>query len=169
MECCFRWPGLNPIEMVWDELDCRVKEKQPTRAQHVGTPSRLLEKHSRWSWLRECQECAKLSRQRVATFKNLKYILMCFTRFGYYMIPCVLFHSFDVFTIILNQHCYSGDTVNTGLDISWSNAAMLSHNGLGKWEISATGLKNLSGVSDRHTSQIRCVRSAYFCTNATWH
>ena len=34
-------PDLNPIEMVWDELDCRVKEKLPT-----GTPSRLLEKHS---------------------------------------------------------------------------------------------------------------------------
>uniref|UniRef100_A0AAZ3QHJ5 Tc1-like transposase DDE domain-containing protein n=1 Tax=Oncorhynchus tshawytscha TaxID=74940 RepID=A0AAZ3QHJ5_ONCTS len=28
-------PSLNPIEMVWDELDCRVKEKQPTSAQHV--------------------------------------------------------------------------------------------------------------------------------------
>ena len=24
----------NPIEMVWDELDCRVKEKQPS-AQHI--------------------------------------------------------------------------------------------------------------------------------------
>ena len=40
-------PDLNPIEMGWDELDRRVKEKQPTSAQHVGTPSRLLEKHSR--------------------------------------------------------------------------------------------------------------------------
>ena len=33
------WPpqshDLNPIEMVWDELDCRVKEKQPTSAQHM--------------------------------------------------------------------------------------------------------------------------------------
>ena len=28
-------PNLNPIEMVWDELDCRVKEKQPTSAQHM--------------------------------------------------------------------------------------------------------------------------------------
>uniref|UniRef100_A0A4W5N7G5 Tc1-like transposase DDE domain-containing protein n=1 Tax=Hucho hucho TaxID=62062 RepID=A0A4W5N7G5_9TELE len=35
-------PDLNPIEMVWDELDRRVKEKQPTSA-----PSTLLEKHSR--------------------------------------------------------------------------------------------------------------------------
>ena len=28
-------PDLNPIEMVWDELDSRVKEKQPTSAQHM--------------------------------------------------------------------------------------------------------------------------------------
>jgi hypothetical protein len=40
-------PDLNPIEMVYDELNCRVKEKQPTIAQHVGTTSRLLEKHPR--------------------------------------------------------------------------------------------------------------------------
>ena len=37
-------PDLNPIAMVWDELDHQVKEKQPTSAQHVGTHSRLLEK-----------------------------------------------------------------------------------------------------------------------------
>ena len=28
-------PNLNPIEMVWDELDRRVKEKQLTSAQHM--------------------------------------------------------------------------------------------------------------------------------------
>ena len=28
-------PNLNPIEMFWDELDRRVKEKQPTSAQHI--------------------------------------------------------------------------------------------------------------------------------------
>jgi transposase-like protein len=28
-------PNLNPIEMVWDELAHRVKEKQPTSAQHM--------------------------------------------------------------------------------------------------------------------------------------
>ena len=38
-------PDLNPIEMVWDESDRRVKEKQPTSAQYMWyTPSRLLEK-----------------------------------------------------------------------------------------------------------------------------
>ena len=28
-------PDLNPTEMVWDELDHRMKEKQPTSAQHM--------------------------------------------------------------------------------------------------------------------------------------
>uniref|UniRef100_A0A8C4QME5 Tc1-like transposase DDE domain-containing protein n=1 Tax=Eptatretus burgeri TaxID=7764 RepID=A0A8C4QME5_EPTBU len=28
-------PDLNPIEMVWDELDCRMKERKPTSAQHM--------------------------------------------------------------------------------------------------------------------------------------
>jgi hypothetical protein len=28
-------PDLNPIEMVWDELECKVKEKQPTSGQHM--------------------------------------------------------------------------------------------------------------------------------------
>ena len=28
-------PDLNPIQMVWDEVDRRVKEKQPTSAQHT--------------------------------------------------------------------------------------------------------------------------------------
>ena len=78
-------PDLNPIEMVWDELDHRVKEKQPTG---------LLGNHSRWSWLRECQECANLSsRQRVATLKNLNYKVYfdLFNIFGgYHMIPCVI-------------------------------------------------------------------------------
>uniref|UniRef100_A0A4W5KQD8 Tc1-like transposase DDE domain-containing protein n=1 Tax=Hucho hucho TaxID=62062 RepID=A0A4W5KQD8_9TELE len=35
-------PDLNPIEMVWDELDRRVKEKQPTSVQHM------------WELLQDC-------------------------------------------------------------------------------------------------------------------
>jgi hypothetical protein len=35
-------PDLNPIEMVWDELDCRGKEKQPTTAQNM------------WQLLQDC-------------------------------------------------------------------------------------------------------------------
>uniref|UniRef100_A0A4W5RC16 Tc1-like transposase DDE domain-containing protein n=1 Tax=Hucho hucho TaxID=62062 RepID=A0A4W5RC16_9TELE len=35
-------PDLNPIEMVKDELDSRVKEKQPTSAQHM------------WELLQDC-------------------------------------------------------------------------------------------------------------------
>ena len=35
-------PDLNQIEMVWDELDRRVKEKQPASAQHM------------WELLQDC-------------------------------------------------------------------------------------------------------------------
>uniref|UniRef100_A0AAZ3RQK9 Serine-threonine/tyrosine-protein kinase catalytic domain-containing protein n=1 Tax=Oncorhynchus tshawytscha TaxID=74940 RepID=A0AAZ3RQK9_ONCTS len=35
-------PNLYPIEMVWDELDRRVNEKQPTSAQHM------------WELLQDC-------------------------------------------------------------------------------------------------------------------
>ena len=35
-------PDLNPIEMVWDELGRRVKEKQPTSAEHM------------WELLQDC-------------------------------------------------------------------------------------------------------------------
>jgi hypothetical protein len=34
-DLAFTITDLNPIEMVWDELDRRVKEKQPTSAQHM--------------------------------------------------------------------------------------------------------------------------------------
>ena len=35
-------PNLNPNEMVWDEFDFRVKEKQPTSAQPM------------WELLQDC-------------------------------------------------------------------------------------------------------------------
>ena len=42
MTCPPQSTDLNPIEMVWDELDHRVKEKQPTSAQHM------------WELLQDC-------------------------------------------------------------------------------------------------------------------
>ena len=35
MEGTAQSPDLNPIELVWDELDRRVKAKQPTSATHL--------------------------------------------------------------------------------------------------------------------------------------
>ena len=60
----------------WDDLGWVGPQSEGKAANkcsaYMGTPSRLLEKHSRGSWLRYCQECAKVSsRQRVATLKNL--------------------------------------------------------------------------------------------------
>ena len=85
MECCIRWPGLHhhTIERVWDELDSRVKEKQPTSAQHTWE---LLQDY--WKSIlyeagwEKCEDCAKLSsRQRASTLKHLKYILISLTLF----------------------------------------------------------------------------------------
>ena len=82
MECCVRWPDLASTiprpQPNWDGLWWVGPQSEGKAAkkclEYLGTPSRRLEKHSRWSWLREYQECVKLSsRQRVATLKNLKY------------------------------------------------------------------------------------------------
>ena len=37
-------PDLNPNEMVWDELDCRVKEKQPTSISICGNSFKTVGK-----------------------------------------------------------------------------------------------------------------------------
>jgi hypothetical protein len=100
-------PDLNSIEVVWDESDQRVTEKQPTSAQHMWELFQDFWKsiQGELSWLRECQEFTKLSsRQMVATWNNLKYVIhfdLFNATFGYYLIPYVLFHSFHGFTIIL--------------------------------------------------------------------
>ena len=73
-----RWFGMS-----WT-AEWRKSSQQLLSVLCVETPSRLLKNHSRWSWLRECQECTKLSsRQRVATLKNLKYKIYtdCLTLF----------------------------------------------------------------------------------------
>jgi hypothetical protein len=96
-------PAVNQTVMVWDKLDRRVKEKQPTSAQHM------------WELLQDCWKsipaflveriprvCKAVIKAKGGYLKNLKWI--CLTLFfGYYMVPYVLFHSVDVFTIIL--HC----------------------------------------------------------------
>ena len=49
MEWPAQSPDLNPIELVWDELDRKVKAKQPTSATHL------------WELLQQCWE--ELSKQ----------------------------------------------------------------------------------------------------------
>jgi hypothetical protein len=86
--------------MVWNELDRRVKEKQPTSAQNM---CELLQ--DCWKSIKlveRIQRGRKSVKAKGGTLNNQKYIKICLTLFfGHGMIPYVLFNSFDVFTIIL--------------------------------------------------------------------
>jgi hypothetical protein len=109
MECCIRWPtqspNLNPIEMAWDDLDHRVREKQPTSAQHMWELLqdcwKSIPGEAGWENAKSLQNCHQgkgwlLWRNR----KSKIYFHLFNTFFGYYMYPHVLCHSVDVLTII---------------------------------------------------------------------
>jgi transposase len=68
------WPpqssDLNPIEMVWDELDRRVREKKPTSDQH----SSLI-------WLRECKVCKAVIKAKGGYFEESQIYLDLFNTF----------------------------------------------------------------------------------------
>jgi hypothetical protein len=70
------WPRIEWWSAASDDLASTIPQPQPNWdglgwvgpqnegkadnkcSTYMGTPSRLLEMHSRWSWLKECQECA---------------------------------------------------------------------------------------------------------------
>ena len=86
-------PDLNPIEMVWDELDSRVKEKQPSSAQHTvcGNSFKTVGK----SFLMKLVErmprvCKAVIKAKGGYLKNLKYNIY-FDMFNTFW----LFHSFE--------------------------------------------------------------------------
>ena len=55
-------PDLIPTEMIWDELDRRVKEKQPTSAQHM------------WELLQDCWKSIPYG----AVSENAKIVQSCY-------------------------------------------------------------------------------------------
>jgi hypothetical protein len=91
--------------MFWDELNRRVKEKQPTSAQHM------------WELLQDCWKsipreafslvermprvCKAVIKAKGGYLKNFKYILICLRLFVL-LHDSVSFHSFDVFTLFYN-------------------------------------------------------------------
>ena len=84
MECYIRWPGLHnhltSTQLRWFGMSWTAEWRKS--AQHVGTPSRRLENHSRWSWLRK----AKLSSNAKGGYFEESQLYF----FSYYMIPCVI-------------------------------------------------------------------------------
>ena len=75
-------PNLNPIEMVWDELDHKVKEKQPTSAQHMWELLQVCWKsipgEAGWKNARSAQSCHQGKGWLLWRISNLKYILILF-------------------------------------------------------------------------------------------
>jgi transposase len=55
-------PDLNPIEMVWDELNRRVKEKQPTSAQHM------------WELLQDCRKSIPEKKHSLKSIKRMSKV-----------------------------------------------------------------------------------------------
>jgi hypothetical protein len=72
--------------MVWDELDRGVKEKQPTSGTMCGNSFKTV---------------GQVFQVKLVERMPTKYFDLLSTFFGYSMLPYVLFHSFDVFTIVL--------------------------------------------------------------------
>ena len=74
-------PVLNPIEMVWDELDHRVKKKQLTSAQHMWELLQNCWKRipgeAGWENIKSVQSCHQGKGWLLWRIWNLKYILIC--------------------------------------------------------------------------------------------
>jgi hypothetical protein len=65
-------PDLNTIEMVWDELDRRDNEKQPTSSQHMWELLQDCWRSIPGDYIMKLVECGKHSlSQWVATLKKL--------------------------------------------------------------------------------------------------
>ena len=72
------WPpqssDLDPIEMVWDESDGRVKEKHQTSAQHMWELLQLLENSLQVKLVeRMLRVCKAVIKAKGGYLKNLKY------------------------------------------------------------------------------------------------
>ena len=95
-------PDLKSIEMVGDELDCIVKISSQQVFSICGNfldcwksiPGDYLMK-----LVERMPRLCKAVKAKGGYFEESKIYLDMFN--NGYMIPCVLFHSFDVFTIIL--------------------------------------------------------------------
>ena len=77
-------PDLNPIKMVWDELNRKVKEKQPTSAEHMWEILQDCWKsilgEADWENAKSVQSCQGKG-WLLWRIRNLKYYLILFNTF----------------------------------------------------------------------------------------
>ena len=89
----------------WDGLGwIGPQEKQPTSAQHMWEllqdSWKSIPGEASWENAKSVQSG---QRQKGGYFEKSKIYFDLFNTYGYYMIPYVLLHSFDVFTTILKR------------------------------------------------------------------
>ena len=75
-------PDLNPNEMIWDEMDLRVKETHQTSAQHMWNPFKTVEKSFQVKLVERMlsvQSCHQGSYR--GYFEESKIYLICLTLF----------------------------------------------------------------------------------------
>ena len=82
-------PDLKPIEMVSDELDRRVKEKQPTVLSLCRHSFKTVGKAFQVKLVYRMPRVCKAVKAKGGYFEEYK-IYICFNFLGYYMILCVI-------------------------------------------------------------------------------
>jgi hypothetical protein len=64
-------PNLNPIEIVWDELDCRAKEKQPQVLSIYGHSFKAVGKAFLMKVVERMPRVCKAVKGKESKIKNL--------------------------------------------------------------------------------------------------
>ena len=96
-------PNLNPIEMVWDELDCRGRKSSQQVLSICGNSFKTVGEAFLMNMVEgKPRVCKTVIKEKGGYFEESKIYLDLFnTCLGNYKIPYVLFHNFDVFIVIL--------------------------------------------------------------------
>ena len=118
-------PDLNPIEMVWDELDHRVKEKQPTSAQHMWELLqdcwKSIPGEAGWENAKSVQSCNQGKGWLLWRISNIKYILICWTLF----LVTTWFHMYYFIVLMSSPLFYNVENSQNKETIEWVGMSKL--------------------------------------------
>ena len=113
MECCIRWPGLHnhqtSTQLRWFGMSWTPERRKSSQQvlSICGNNCKTVGKAFQVKLVeRMPRVCKAVIKAKGGYFEETRIYFDLFNTFGYYMIPCVLFHRVDVFTIILQCRKY---------------------------------------------------------------